>query len=205
MSASSAADVLRGNLTPGNLVFTPVAEGAPSVVGAVRSCDVGLAGLAVHLTADVPPSIAEELHGQRVWVSAHTGERLIAFQGTATATAEGVVDVSGVSAPIQEHRRTLVRAATRLSAHLDVESGPAVDGSTVDLSRGGCRVQLRPGELPDVGSRVHVTIDLSGRPAEMDSEVLRVDAGAGQAVLRFTSLDAEDAARIERHVLSLVV
>jgi c-di-GMP-binding flagellar brake protein YcgR len=197
------------NLTPGMLVVTPTQEGQPSVVGSVKSYEVGMAGLAVHLRGEVSATAVSALSGQRVWVSAHTDGQLIAFQATAQPASETALDLSGISAPVQEHRRTLVRAPTRLSAELRVDNDAAseqpVEASTIDLSRGGCRVEVSPPELPEVGSRVHLTIDLSGKPAAMETQVLRVNEQAGEAVLQFTSLDAEDAARIERHVLSLVL
>jgi hypothetical protein len=193
------------SLTPGMLVLTPTAEGESSVVGSVSSYEVGAAGLAVHLRGEVSPSAVAALGGRRVWVSAHTDGRLIAFQATAQPVSDTALDLSGISAPVQEHRRTLLRAPTRLSAQLRLQGdGDPVAGSTVDLSRGSCRVAVSPVELPDVGSRVHLTIDLSGKQAAMETQVLRVDADAGHAVLQFTSLNADDAARIDRHVLSLV-
>lgn len=204
----SSAGHLGANLTPGTLVLTPVADGEPSVMGSLLSYDVGAAGLAVHVRAGVSAAAVEALNARRVWVSAHTDTGLIAFQGMAQRNNATTLDLSGVTAPVQEHRRTLLRAATQLSAELRLEDEPRKDspivGSTVDLSRGGCRVQLTRVELPDVGARVHLTIDLVGEPAVMDTHVLRVDPDVGQAVLRFTSLDAADAARIDRHVLSLV-
>jgi hypothetical protein len=193
-------------LSPGMLVLTPTDEGEPSVVGSVKSFEVGAAGLAVHLRGEVSSTAVTSLGGRRVWVSAHTEGSLIAFQATAQPASDTTLDLSGISAPVQERRRTLLRASTRLPATLrtDDAQGAEVAGSTVDLSRGSCRVELPTVELPDVGDRVHLTIDLSGKPAAMETEVLRVDADAGQAVLQFTSLDADDAARIDRHVLSLV-
>lgn len=211
MNAASAAPALP--VSVGSLLLTPIRESLPSVAGSVQSFDAGPAGLAVHLRAGVSTDAAERLDGERVWVTAHPGDRLVAFQGLARRAGESLLEVYGVATPVQEHRRAALRAATRLRAHLrlsdDLPGSEVLTASTVDLSRSSCRIQLPPGDgtdvLPRVGATVDLELDLGGSPASLRTEVLRVDPGTAQAVLRFTALTAEDADRIDRHVLSRVV
>ena len=199
-------------LAPDRLVLTPVVA-APSVPGRVLSYETGMAGLAVRLTAQVHPEGAERLDAERVWVTANTQGRLIAFQSVAHRTGETAMDVNGITAPVEEHRRAQLRAATRTPARLQVgdpDGGePTVlTGHTVDVSRGGCRVELPDvavDEALQVGATADVTLDLGTRPVVTAGKVLRVDPDTGQAVLTFGTLTTEDADQIERHVLSDVL
>jgi c-di-GMP-binding flagellar brake protein YcgR len=193
------------------VLVTPVADRGASAAGELDAYSSGPAGLAVQLRAVMDAAAAEELDGLRVWVTAHTEGQLVAFQAVARRTGRTALDLAGVTVPVQEHRRTTVRASTALAASLRLTDAgdppPQVSARTVDLSRASCRVQLEdvePAVMPVVGDLVDVEIDLDGRTAAARSRVLRVDARTGQAVLQFTGLAPEDAARIERHVLRLV-
>ena len=212
MDDASAHPFSEPTLAPDRLVLTPVVA-APSVAGRVLSYETGVAGLAVRLTAQVDPAAAERLDAVRVWVTANTHGRLIAFQSVAHRTSETAMDINGITAPVEEHRRAQLRAATRSPARLqvgDADGGePTVlTGHTVDLSRGGCRVQLPDVAVDEalrVGATADVTLDLGTQPVTAAGKVLRVDPSTGQAVLTFGTLTTEDADRIERHVLSGVV
>lgn len=199
-------------LLPGRLVVTPVAA-APSAAGRLLSHEAGLAGLAVRLTAQVTAGDAERLDGERVWVTANNEGRLIAFQSVAHRIGEAELETNGISVPVEEHRRGQLRAATRIPVRIQL---PDVDGRrrapltghTVDLSRGGCRVQLSDEDGDAVlgtGVTADVTLALGTPPVVAAGQVVRVGPAGGQAVLTFSPLAPEEAERIERHVLSLVV
>lgn len=198
-------------LTPGAVVLTPVTPSARPVAGSVTSFETGEAGLAVHLRAEVTREDADALDAQMVWATAHTGGRLVAFQGVAHRSGTTIVALNGVNAPIEEHRRRHLRAMTTMPARLLIhgpEPTAVLAGSTVDLSANGCRVQLSPdhrtGELPEVGRRVALVLDMSEETTTVATQVLRVDPAAGQAVLRFVTVAPDDADRIERHVLRVI-
>lgn len=194
------------------IVVTPVAE-APSAVGRVLSHEAGMAGLAIRVTAEVRAASAARLDGERAWVTVNTDGRLIVFQCVARRIGETTLELSGITAPVEEHRRGQVRAATRIPVHLrlvprDGGAYAVIDGHTVDLSRGGCRVELGgPGmdDRVEVGATAQVTIDLGEPGVATLGDVVRVDPRQGQAVLQFRQLEPTDAERVERHVLSKVV
>lgn len=212
MDAAAAHPFSVPTLLPDRLILTPMAA-APSAAGHVLSYEAGLAGLAVQLTAKVTPSAAERLDAEQVWVTAHTEGRLIAFQTVAHRISDTVLEANGITVPVEEHRRAHLRAATRIPAQLEL---PPADGGeltflaghTVDLSRGGCRVQLSTGTVTEalrVDATGDVTLDMGTQPVLVAGQVLRVDQADDQVVLGFRNLAAEDADRVERHVLSLVV
>lgn len=199
------------SLAPGSALLTPVAGTSASVCAVVDSLSAGPAGLAVQVRVSVDSAHADGLDGQRVWVTAAADGQLVAFQAVARRAGATAIDLAGVSVPVQEHRRTSVRAETRLPASLRLaEAGdpaPRLSASTLDLSRASCRVQFDLADaasLPQDGDLVDVDIDVEGETTSGRSRVLRVDRRTGQAVLQFTRLDPEGAARIERHVLGLV-
>lgn len=212
MDAATVHPFSEPTLLPDRLVLTPM-DAAPSAAGRVLSYEAGGAGLAVRLTATVTANTAQRLDAERVWVTANTDGRLIAYQSVAHRISETVLETSGITVPVEEHRRAQLRAATRLPVRLQLPladgRGPGVlTGHTIDLSREGCRVQLSGGDVEDVleaGATADVTLDLGTQPVMATGEVLRVDPAGGQAVLRFETLATQDAERVERHVLSLVV
>lgn len=199
-------------LPPDSMILTPV-EDSPSAAGRVLSHDAGAAGLAVRLTAQVTSASADRLDGDRVWVTANTDGRLIAFQSVARRLAEAVLEVNGITIPVEEHRRDHLRGATRIPIALEFRQGVSgartiLEAETVDLSRAGCRVQLSQddvGNMLTVGSSVKATLELGAKPISISTEVLRVNRDERQGVLTFRGLRPEEAERIERAVLSLVV
>lgn len=214
MDSVTAQSLSARTLAADQLILTPTESALSSAAGRVQSYDVGPAGLAVRLTAEVAGAAVDQLSGQPVWVTANTGGRLVAFKSVARRLSETSLEMDGITSPVVEHRRGQLRATTRIAAHVRLRGGNghaplSLSGHTLDLSRGGCRVRVAPapegGAFPLVGSPADVTLELSNRPVTATGEVLRVDQADGQAVLRFTALDAEDAERIERHVLSLVL
>jgi len=191
------------DLAPGAVVITPVDPGTPSIVGSISSMTVGSVGLAVHVVARVRDtgSVASD----RVWVTARENGHVLAFQAVARQVREGVLELSGVAAPVAEHRRALVRAATDLGVQLQVRGEDVLAGRTVDLSRGGCRIALADAEPPTVGTGVELRLTLENRTTVIETIVQRVEPASRQLVLTFCSVTPEEAARIDRHVMSLVV
>ena len=194
-------------LAPDRLVVMPVSPTVASAPGTLLSYDAGAAGLAVHLMAEVSARAAEQLDGQRSWVTANVAGRLVAFQAVTRRADRTSLEASGISVPLEEHRRRHVRAADRLRARLhslDGERQPLA-AHTIDLSRGGCRLELTDelSAVPAAGARTQVTLELPDGAVTAAGEVLRV-RGAGEIVVRFTGIAPEAGDRIERHVLSLL-
>ncbi|MGH8866374.1 MAG: PilZ domain-containing protein [Actinomycetes bacterium] len=192
-------------ISPGVVVITPVAEHAPSVVGTLTSMTVGLGGLAVHVEAEVADVAA--LVSERVWVMTRDDERLLAFQAVARASRTSRVELSGVTAPVEERRRTLVRspAVLDIALYAGAEDTTPLRGRTVDLSRGGCRLRLSTGELPAPGQRLRLALELEREEVSVDSFVHRVDQDTGEIVLRFDAVPLQVTAALDREVLSRVL
>ena len=186
-------------LAPNRLVVMPVSASVASAPGTVLSYDAGAAGLAVQLTAEVSARAAEQLDGERTWITANVDGRLVAFQAVVHRADATSIDASGITMPLEEHRRRHLRAADRLPVQID-----GATTQTIDLSRGGCRLEM-PGDAassPDVGATTRLTIGLPSGEVVAVGVVLR--AGKGEVVVRFTGIAPEAADRIERHVLSLL-
>ena len=197
-------------LAPDRLIVTPLEPTSPSAAGTLLSYDSGAAGLAVHLTAEVSERAAQQLDGERAWVRANVAGRLVAFQAVTRRADINTLDANGITVPLEEHRRRHLRAATRLPVRLTFASGAGgdevVEATTVDLSRGGCRVEVSGTgrALPAVGAATDVRLALPTGVVTAAGDLLRVDDVGGEAVLQFTAVTAEAGDEIERHVLSLL-
>jgi hypothetical protein len=197
-------------LAPDRLIVTPLAPTSPSAAGTLLSYDSGAAGLAVHLSAEVSERAAQQLDGERAWVRANVAGRLVAFQAVTRRSDVTRLDANGITVPLEEHRRRHLRAATRVPVRLAFESedgtGAVLEATTVDLSRGGCRIELpAPGPaLPAVGAVADVRLALPTGAVTATGRLLRVDHGTGEAVLQFTQVPGDGGDEIDRHVLSLL-
>ena len=195
-------------LAPNRLVVMPVSPSVASAPGTLLSYHAGAAGLAVQLTAEVSARAAQQLDGERAWITANVEGRLVAFQAVTRRSDETSIDASGITVPLEEHRRRHLRAADRLAVRLEAPDGDvpgsAVSALTIDLSRGGCRLEIPrdAGAAPDVGASTQVTLGLPDGEVTALAEVLR--AQDGEVVVRFVGIAPEAADRIERHVLSLL-
>ena len=197
-------------LAPDRLIVTPLEPASPSAAGTLLSYDSGAAGLAVHLTAEVSERAAQQLDGERAWIRANVAGRLVAFQAVTRRADVTTLDANGITVPLEEHRRRHLRAATRVPVRLAFTSGAGSDSvleaTTVDLSRGGCRIELAGAgpALPAVGAAADVRLALPTGVVSAGGTLLRVDHAGGEAVLQFTGMSGEGGEEIERHVLSLL-
>lgn len=195
-------------LAPNRLVVMPVSPSVASAPGTLLSYEAGAAGLAVQLTAEVSARAAQQLDGERTWITANVDGRLVAFQAVTRRSDETSIDASGITVPVEEHRRRHLRAADRLPVRLETldaagSTSPAT-GQTIDLSRGGCRLELsrEAAAVPEVGASTQLTLGLPDGEVTALAAVLRTEGG--EVVVRFTGIAPEAADRIERHVLSLL-
>ncbi|MFP5346413.1 MAG: PilZ domain-containing protein [Actinomycetes bacterium] len=198
-------------LAADHLVLTPMRAELPAGHGTVTAFESGAQGLALWLSAEVGRDAAERMHGERTWVKANVGGRLLTFAAVARHTSDGELEVNGISSPIVEFRRHHIRAATQVHVNVQVPTGDGVgraglEGYTVDLSSGGCRLELEPetaGDIPSEGVSADVTLDLPDDEVRATAQVRRVEREAGQVAVQFTELSPDDQARIDRHVLGL--
>lgn len=199
-------------LAADHLVFTPMSAELPANQGRVTAFESGALGLALWLAAEVGREAAEQMNGERTWVKANVGGRLVTFAGIARRTSDGELEVNGISSPIVEFRRQYIRAATQVHINVQVPTSGGVataqlEGHTIDLSSGGCRLELTPeatDDIPSEGVAADVTLDLPDDEVRAAARVRRVDPATGEVAVQFTELSTGDQARIDRHVLGLV-
>lgn len=194
-------------LAPNRLIVMPVSPSVASAPGTVSSYEAGTAGLAVHLTAEVSPRAAEQLDGQRTWITANVDGRLVAFPAVTRRSGAASLEASGITVPVEERRRRHLRAADRLPVRLRFldDPGATVTARTIDLSRGGCRVEVTQsaaGQVGRVGAAAQVTLALPDGDVAATGTVLRAEGE--EVVMRFTGVAPEAGDRLERHVLSLL-
>ena len=169
----------------------------------VREWRASLGGLDVTVRVELDPEVAAQLADQRVWLTvAGHGRRLTVFSGVARAAGPGQLLMTGISPVVRERRRSAPRAASGARVRLGSTGRGERLLDAVDLSRDAVRVALDGPVQVTVGELVAVRVDLGeGELVSAEGEVVRVDEGAGYAVVRFVRLAPEQAGRIDRHVL----
>lgn len=153
--------------------------------------------------------------GQNVWVSfSSPSDALIVVGALARERmgAPGRVELTGVRMLAYEPRRRSLRAGLTRPVRL-YSGGHAHQASTLDLSRGGCRVFTEdPGDPLDPGApgnlsagcALEVSVELDdGLVLEADALVVRADGP--ELALRFTGLAATDAAGVDAAVFRELV
>lgn len=194
-------------LDPGTVLITPVDEREQTLRGSLSTMDVGGSGLAVSATAEVARTA--DIGSQPVWVMAKHDGTVIVFHGLARQTRSSFVELTGLSAPLEEHRRAFPRAAVSLTCEMAHQRGDqqhSLGASRVlDISRRSCRVEAPTAETPEKGAYVHLTLDLDGQRLALPAVVQRVDKRTGQIVLGFVAVSPNDAERLDRLVLSRLI
>lgn len=153
--------------------------------------------------------------GTSVWGSFSTpADALIVVAALARErdAEAGMLELTGVRMLAYEPRRKAARAG--LSRPVRLRSGGSThEATTLDLSRGGCRVFTRhpgdplnpgaPGNLSE-GYQLSVEVELDdGHVLATDAQVVRADGP--ELALRFTSLAPSDAAELDAAVFRELV
>ncbi len=177
--------------------------------GTVRSWDVGEAGLVVTSTIAVDDAALDDLAGRRVWLSTlpstEDEEGVTVFAAVAQASRAGELSLTGVAHMVQDARRKAARALESRPVALETTAHIRSNLRTIDLSRGGVRVATTPDVHLVAGEHVHVDLILDdGATVPAEGEVTRVYEATGEAVVCFVDVAADDADRIDRHVLSRI-
>lgn len=185
-------------------VIVPV-DGQEPMAGEVILWSAGAGGMVVTARVDVGAGAAGAVSGRRVWVRARTPRAMVVIQAVAQSVAgrRGLVELTGVSGLAVESRRTALRARLRRSILLLREGTPSRGTWTVDLSSSGCRVRLAADQDLHEGDRLQAVVTRpDGTAMWLRTEVVRVDAEAGEAALHFTDIDDADRNALEREVLT---
>ncbi len=172
-------------------------------------------GLIVLAEVVADASVVDEVSGRNVWGSFSTpADELIVVAALARERPGGgdLLELTGVRMLAFEPRRRSARAG--LSRTVRLHSGGAThEATTLDLSRGGCRVFTRhPGDPLDPGApgnlaegyELAVEVELEdGLVVAAEAEVVRADGP--ELALRFRRLTATDAAEVDAAVFRELV
>jgi hypothetical protein len=172
-------------------------------------------GLTVVAEVSTAASTIRAVAGKNVWVSFSTpSDALIVIAALAREMvgAARSLELTGVRMVAYEPRRRSLRAGLTRPVRL-FSGGRAHQASTLDLSRGGCRILTAdPGDPLDPGApgnlsegyALAVSVELDdGLLLEADALVVRADGP--ELALRFTGLAASDAAEVDAAVFRELV
>jgi hypothetical protein len=193
------------------------AAGSPSAAfaGRLQDWQSEPGGLTVVAEVQTDAATFQAVAGKNVWVSFSTpSDALIVIGALAREKIGGtnVLDLTGVRMLAYEPRRRSLRAGLTRPVRL-FSGGRAHQATTMDLSRGGCRVfTADPGDPTDPGApsnlaegyALAVSVELDdGLVLEADALVVRADGP--ELALRFTGLAASDAAEVDAAVFRELV
>ncbi len=173
-------------------------------------------GLTVVAEVSADPLTVRAVAGQNVWGSFSTpADALIVMAALAReriAAGGDRLELTGVRMVAYEPRRRSLRAGLHRPVRL-YSGGEAHRATTLDLSRGGCRVLTEdPGDPLDPGApgnlsegyALAVSVELDdGLVLETDALVVRADGP--ELALQFTGLAATEAAEVDAAVFRELV
>ena len=172
-------------------------------------------GLTVVAEVSADASTVRTVSGRNVWVSfSSPSDALIVVAALARerVAGNGRIELTGVRMLAYEPRRRSLRAGLNRPVRL-YTGGGTHEATTLDLSRGGCRVFTEhPGDPHDpgapgnlsVGYELALAVELDdGLVLEADALVVRADGP--ELALRFTGLAATDAAEVDAAVFRELV
>jgi hypothetical protein len=178
----------------------PTAQPAPALSARLDSWLASPVGLAVTAEVSVDPSAVDLLAGESVWATFRTpdrGQLLVAALARPTSHHRERLELTGVAMIAREPRRDAIRAGLQREVSL-VASGSEHSATTLDLSSGGCRVQVAEPEAFPVGHEVSVRLELVGdRSVSAAGQIVRSDPVAHEVAVRFLDLSENDEAALD--------
>ncbi len=192
-------------------------EGGPSRVltATLREWQAEPSGLTVVAEVSAEPQTVQLVSGQNVWGSFSTPSDALIVVAALARERPGrgdLLELTGVRMLAYEPRRRSARAGMTRTVRLR-SGGATHEATTLDLSRGGCRVfTSEPGDPNNPGAPgnlmaghalgVEVELD-EGRVVETEATVVRADGP--ELALRFHGLAATDAAEVDAAVFRELV
>jgi hypothetical protein len=178
----------------------PTERPAPALSARLESWLASPGGLAVTAEVVVDPAAVDLFAGASVWATFRTssgGQLLVAALARPSSVSHESLELTGVAMLAREPRRDSIRAGLRREVSLvadDVEHS----ATTLDLSSGGCRVQVAEPEAFPVGRNVDVHLDLAEEgPMRAAGEIVRSDPLAHEIAVRFVDLPEQDEAMLD--------
>ncbi|HEX4429248.1 MAG TPA: PilZ domain-containing protein [Frankiaceae bacterium] len=191
------------------------ASGGDTYAAALEDWQSEPGGLTVVAEVSADQSTVDAVSGRNVWVSfSSPTDALIVVAALARerVASPGRIELTGVRMLAYEPRRRSLRAGLTRPVRL-YSGGRTHEATTLDLSRGGCRVFTEhPGDPLDPGApgnlsegyELAVSVELDdGLVLEADALVVRADGP--ELALRFTGLAATDAAEVDAAVFRELV
>ncbi|MDQ1633081.1 MAG: PilZ domain [Frankiaceae bacterium] len=196
-----------GPATGSTVSLLPTQGVAPALSARLESWLASPGGLAVTAEVRLDRSGTELLAGSTVWATFRTGDGgqlvLSALARPSSGEPE-VLELTGVAMLAREHRRDAVRAGLRQDVRL-VTGEVEHSATTLDLSSGGCRVQVADPSAFEVGGVVDVQLELDGEaPLTAAGQVVRSDQVAHEVAVRFLDLTDDDEAVLDALVYSAI-
>lgn len=193
---------------PGSPVsLIPTERPAPALAATLDAWSASPGGLAVTAEVRMDRAAADLLAGASVWASFRTGDggQLVLSALARPAAAEpDVLELTGVAMLARESRRVAVRAGLRQQVRL-VAGEVEHSATTLDLSSGGCRVQVAEPEAFGVGEVVDVRLELDEEgPLTTAGQVVRSDRVAHEVAVRFLDLTESAEAALDALVYSTI-
>jgi hypothetical protein len=209
--------------TPGSIVGLLPAD-LPSIMGnahagvhaaTLKEWHAEPGGLTVVAEVYADTRTIDRVSGCNVWGSFSTPDDALLVIAALARELPGVpeqLELTGVRMLAYEPRRRSARAG--LSREVRLHSGGIThEATTLDLSRGGCRIftrhpgdPLNPGAPSNLaaGYRIEIEVELDdGLVVETDALVVRADGP--ELALRFTGLAPTDAAEVDAAVFRELV
>ncbi|HSP37391.1 MAG TPA: PilZ domain-containing protein [Frankiaceae bacterium] len=178
--------------SPGSRVsLIPTEQPAPALAATLHSWLASPGGLAITADVRVDRAALDLLAGASVWATFRTddgGQLVVAALARPSSGSDELLELTGVAMLARELRRETVRAALRHEVRL-LTGDDEHPATTLDLSSGGCRVQVAEPGAFDVGNVVDVELDLAGAgPVTASGQVVRSDPVAHEVAVRFIDL-----------------
>jgi hypothetical protein len=193
---------------PGSRVsLIPTTQLGPALGARLESWFASPGGLAVTAEVRVDPAAVDLLAGASVWANFLTasGAHLVLTALSRPAAGEDdLLELTGVAVLARETRRDAVRAGLRREVRL-ITGAVEHPATTLDLSSGGCRVQVADPEAFDVGEMVDVQLDLADEgPLAAAGEIVRSDSLAHEVAVRFVDLTESTEAALDALIYSTI-
>jgi hypothetical protein len=193
---------------PGSPVsLIPTDQPGPALAARLEQWFASPGGLAISAEVRIDRAAVDILAGASVWATFRTaggGQLLVASLARPTVGAAEILELTGVAMLAREPRRDAIRAGLRREVRLladDIEHS----ATTLDLSSGGCRVQVAEPEAFPVGRAVDVHLDLAAEgPLQAAGEIVRSDPVAHEVAVRFLDLSEADEAALDAVVYGTI-
>jgi hypothetical protein len=185
----------------------PTERPAPALAASLETWLASPGGLAISAEVRVDAAAVDLLAGVSVWANFRTAagvQLVVAALARPSAVQDDMLELTGVAMLAREPRRDAIRAGLRREVRLIADTVEH-SATTLDLSSGGCRVQVAEPEAFGIGAVVDVHLDLADAgPLSASGEIVRSDTVAHEVAVRFIDLTESTEAALDALVYSAI-